>query len=130
MNEVDRSTYITIGNKLIKEHKAAVVIVAGGMGSRLGFNGPKGKFDIGLPSHKSIFQILAERFFKVQMDAHGVTCDSRVLEDGTVVPVIPPSCLTSTMFIMTSHGNHEETVEHFKENAWFGGQESSFHFFR
>jgi UDP-N-acetylglucosamine/UDP-N-acetylgalactosamine diphosphorylase len=41
--------------QLIKDGKAACVILAGGSGSRLGFEHPKGMFDIGLPSGKSIF---------------------------------------------------------------------------
>ena len=63
------------------------------------------------------------------MDAHELTPDSTELEDGTTVPVIPPQCLQCTMFIMTSRENHEETVQFFKDNAFFGGQESNFVFF-
>ena len=49
-----------------------MVILAGGQGSRLGFNGPKGKYNVGLPSQKSLFQILTERFFRSQLNAHNM----------------------------------------------------------
>ena len=53
-----------IGYDIIKQGKVAVVILAGGAGSRLGFDHPKGMYDIGLKSKKSIFQILTERFLR------------------------------------------------------------------
>ena len=130
MSNVEKATLATIGKSLIREGQVGVVVLAGGMGSRLGFDGPKGKFDIGLPSHKSLFQILAERFFKAQMVAHELTTDNETLADGTNVPVIPAEAQLCQMFIMTSPENHEETVQFFRDNAFFGGQESSFIFFQ
>ena len=64
MNAETLSVYTSAGNRLIREGKVGVLILAGGQGSRLGFNGPKGKYNIGLPSQKSLFQILTERFLK------------------------------------------------------------------
>ena len=52
--------YYKIGERTIKEGKLAVVTMAGGQGTRLGHNGPKGTFDLGLDSHKSIFEILTD----------------------------------------------------------------------
>ena len=103
------------GLDLIRDGDVAVCILAGGQGSRLGFQGPKGKFDIGLPSGKSLFQILVERFFRAQMDAHQIgQCGSEQLEDGRCVPVIPEEARQCKMFVMTSHENHDETVEFFR----------------
>jgi UDP-N-acetylglucosamine/UDP-N-acetylgalactosamine diphosphorylase len=90
-----------------------VLILAGGQGSRLGFNHPKGMFCINdLPSRKSIFQILTERFIRVQELANG---ERRKL--------------TCKMLVMTSRENHDETCEFFKENGYFGVSESDFIFF-
>ena len=106
-----------------------MVLLAGGQGSRLGFDGPKGMFDIGLPSHRSLFQMLAERFLKAQMNAHSLTPGSEQREDGSSVPVIPAETQKCRMFIMTNCENHLQTVRFFKDNCYFGGQESSFVFF-
>ena len=68
--KLEEEGYFQVGLEQIKQGKVTCVILAGGSGSRLGFDHPKGMYDIGLKSGKSIFQILTERFFKVQMLAH------------------------------------------------------------
>jgi len=102
---------LKIGNEVISQGKAAVIICAGGQGTRLGWSHPKGTYILpNLPSGKSIFQLLVEKFLFAQKNA------------GAQVK----KC---TMFIMTSDDNHVETVAHFKENAFFGSTEDQIIFF-
>lgn len=122
---------MTAGNKLIREGKVGCVILAGGQGSRLGFDGPKGKYDIGLPSQKSLFQILTERFLRVQLNAHEqkIRVRSQYNIKGRKVAEVPIEAQTCILFIMTSYENHDETVSFFRENKFFGGHPDSFVFF-
>lgn len=103
--------------KLIREGKTTCVILAGGSGSRLGYEHPKGMYDINLPSHKSIFQILTERFLAVQMLAHNqTTLDTKKFK--------------CKLLIMTSGGNHEETYSFFEQNNFFKADPEHLVFFK
>ena len=88
----------TMGKKAIKEGKLAAVTMAGGQGTRLGHSGPKGTYDIGLDSHKSLFELLADN----------------LKEEGKKYDVIIP------WFIMTSRENNKDTVEFFEKHRYFG----------
>ena len=90
--------YESMGKKAIKEGKLAAVTMAGGQGTRLGHSGPKGTYDIGLDSHKSLFEILADN----------------LKEEGKKYDVIIP------WFIMTSRENNKDTVEFFEKHRYFG----------
>jgi UDP-N-acetylglucosamine/UDP-N-acetylgalactosamine diphosphorylase len=94
------------GLDLIAANKVAVVLMAGGQGTRLGSSAPKGCYDIGLPSHKSLFQIQAERIRKVEKLA--------AAKAATGVKVIVP------WYVMTSGPTRKPTEDYFKANNYFG----------
>ena len=98
--------YEEVGKKAIKAGKLAAVTMAGGQGTRLGHNGPKGTFDIGLDSHKSLFELL---------------CDSLKEASKKYDVQIP-------WFIMTSKENNEQTIEFFKKNKYFGYEKNIYFF--
>lgn len=99
--------YENIGKRSIKEGKLAAVTMAGGQGTRLGHDGPKGTYDIGLDSHKSLFELLSDD----------------LKEEGKKYNVTIP------WFIMTSRENNKETVEFFEKHKNFGYQKDKNLFF-
>ena len=99
--------YEGIGKKAIKEGNLAAVTMAGGQGTRLGHSGPKGTYDIGLDSHKSLFELLSEN----------------LKEEGKKYDVMIP------WFIMTSRENNKDTVEFFEKHKYFGYQKNKNIFF-
>jgi len=103
----DYKYYENIGKKAIQERKLAAVTMAGGQGTRLGHKGPKGTYDIGLDSHKSLFELL---------------CDS-LKEEGKKYGVVIP------WFIMTSRENNKATIEFFEKHKYFGYQKDKNLFF-
>ena len=60
------------GLEELKKGGLAVVTMAGGQGTRLGHDGPKGTYDIGLPSHKSLFELQCDQL-KESREITGVT---------------------------------------------------------
>jgi UDP-N-acetylglucosamine/UDP-N-acetylgalactosamine diphosphorylase len=101
----DIETWYESGLDLIAENKVGVVLMAGGQGTRLGSTAPKGCFDIGLPSSKSLFQIQGERILKVQRLAKKKAGKGEV-----VVP----------WYVMTSGPTRGPTEKYFEENNYFG----------
>jgi len=99
---------IELGKKLIGESKVAALVVAGGQGTRLGFDGPKGDFPISPVKNKTLFQIFAE----------SITAVSKKYQ--AVCP----------WYIMTSTLNHAETLEIFRSNDYYGLRESNVFIFQ
>lgn len=95
------------GEKAIRSGKLAAVTMAGGQGTRLGHKGPKGTFDIGLDSHKSLFELLSDS----------------LREQGKKYDVTIP------WFIMTSEENNDDTVEFFAKHKFFGYEKDKNIFF-
>ena len=88
-----------IGNNILQQNNYAIVTMAGGQGTRLGHNGPKGTFELNLyPEKKSLFEILA---IKIQ-------------ETNEKYRINIP------WYIMTSEENNDETISFFNEKNYFG----------
>ena len=96
------------GVEAIKAGKTAALLLAGGMGTRLGSDNPKGMYNIGLTKEVFIFQRLIENLLDV------------VNETDTWI----------RLFIMTSEKNHEATVAFLKEKNFFGYREDKVVFFK
>lgn len=99
--------YRNIGLRAAAKGHVGVLLLAGGQGTRLGVPYPKGMYNIGLPSGKTLYQIQIERILRIQELAHRLTG-----EDG----VIP-------MYVMTSEHTKQPTLDFFKDNAFFGMKE-------
>jgi len=97
-----------MGDEMLLKGEVAVLLVAGGQGSRLGFDKPKGMFPIGPVSNKSLFQIHAEKVFALRR------------RYGKPVPLL----------IMTSPATHCDTVDYFTQQRFFGLLRDEVEFFQ
>lgn len=99
---------VNAGEKVIKAGKYAVVTMAGGQGTRLGHDGPKGTFLLNVsPKPKYLFEIIAENLIKVNKKYD----------------------IVLNWYIMTSSENNSQTVSFMKEHDYFGYPKDSVKFF-
>jgi len=110
VEEIDekREAFESAGIEALKAGKTAAVLLAGGQGTRLGFDHPKGMYNIGETRELFIFECLINNLMDV------------VNRTGTYVP----------LYIMTSEINHEETVGFFTAHDMFGYSKDHIRFFK
>ena len=100
--------YIKIGENVVKSGHFAIGIMAGGQGTRLGHNGPKGTFKLELNGEtKSLFEIIVDK-----------------LKDAYEKYNVYLNC-----YIMTSPENNKETVAFFEKNNYFNYPKEYIKFF-
>lgn len=99
---------VAIGEEAMRNGEVAALVVAGGQGSRLGFDKPKGLFPIGPVSGATLFRIHAEKVMALGQ------------RYGKPVPFL----------VMTSHATHADTVEYFEGEHYFGLMPEQVQFFQ
>ncbi len=106
--EKRKEEYKKIGIEALRKGKVAAVLLAGGQGSRLGSDAPKGAYDIGVTKHLYIFEQQVKN----------------ILEDVKEAGVFPP------LYIMTSEKNHDETKAFWEEHGFFSYPANEVVFFK
>lgn len=104
----EKEKFDAMGIDAIRNCKVGAVLLAGGMGTRLGSDEPKGVYNIGITKDLFIFECLIRNLLAV------------VDRTGAWVP----------LFIMTSDKNHEKTTAFFKEHQYFGYAPDQVWFFK
>ena len=109
MPENERQELERIGKEIIKNNQYAVVTMAGGQGTRLGWKGPKGTFKLDIGENgKYIFEILVDTLKRAKN------------KYGTEI----------NWYIMTSNDNNEDTIRFFEEHNFFGYSKEKVKFFK
>jgi UDP-N-acetylglucosamine/UDP-N-acetylgalactosamine diphosphorylase len=111
----DKAAWSNVCVEALSRGEVGVILLAGGQGTRLGFDRPKGEYILGLPSRKTLFQLQAQRIQRLQEMASKATGVENVR--------IP-------WYIMTSPMTDTDTREHFQEVNNYGIAEEDIVFFQ
>lgn len=106
--QANQDSFTAAGLEAIRSGKLGAVLLAGGMGTRLGSDDPKGMYNVGITKKLYIFQCLVNNLMDVVRQA-----------DAWI-----------HLFVMTSDKNHSATVAFLKEHDFFGYKEEYVHFFK
>ena len=106
--EANRESFTATGLQAIRDGKIGAVLLAGGMGTRLGSDDPKGMYNIGETRDLYIFECLVNNLMDVVKQA---------------------GCYIH-FFIMTSDKNNESTIKFLTEHDFFGYNKDYIHFFK
>lgn len=106
--EKNRQSYFNMGCSALKNGRIGAVLLAGGMGTRLGSDDPKGMYNIGITREVYIFERIIQNLFDV------------VEQTGAYIH----------LFIMTSDKNHKQTTRFFEEKNYFGYNREYITFFK
>ena len=113
--EAHKDEFTAIGLDAIAHSRVGAVLLAGGMGTRLGSDNPKGMYNIGLTHEVFIFQRLIENTMDVIRAANAAAG-----RDDIWIP----------FYIMTSEKNNDATIAFFEEKHYFGYNKDFVHFFK
>lgn len=103
----DAASWHAAGLKAIAAGQMGALTLAGGQGTRLGSDRPKGEYDIGLPSHKSLFQLQAERITRLKSLAAAATG-------------VEAASVHLPWYVMTSPMTDADTRAFLAEHRYFG----------
>jgi len=106
--EANRESFTKTGIEAIKAGKVGAVLLAGGMGTRLGSDNPKGMYNVGITRELYIFECLVNNMLDVVKQADA----------------------WFHLFIMTSDKNNDATISFLTEHDFFGYKKEYVHFFK